>query len=68
MDISLYYEEKGTGAPLILLHGNGENGEYFRHQTEYFQKVTGLLPWTPEDTENHPEEMRPLPWSSSQRI
>lgn len=38
MDISLYYEEKGTGTPLILLHGNGENGDYFRHQTEYFSK------------------------------
>lgn len=38
MDISLYYEEKGTGTPLILLHGNGENGDYFRHQIEHFSK------------------------------
>lgn len=38
MDIKLYYREKGTGEPLILLHGNGENGEYFVHQMEYFSK------------------------------
>ena len=25
-DVSLYSVEKGSGAPLILLHGNGENG------------------------------------------
>lgn len=36
MDISLYYEEKGAGFPLILLHGNGESHEYFEHQTAYF--------------------------------
>lgn len=36
MDISLYYKEKGKGTPFILLHGNGENGDYFRHQIEYF--------------------------------
>ena len=36
MDITLYYEEKGSGEPLILLHGNGENGTYFEHQMAYF--------------------------------
>ena len=38
MDIKLYYEEKGQGDPLILLHGNGENGGYFVHQMDYFSK------------------------------
>lgn len=38
MDITLYYKECGSGFPLILLHGNGENGDYFVHQTEYFSK------------------------------
>lgn len=36
MDITLHYEEKGSGEPLILLHGNGENNTYFEHQMEYF--------------------------------
>ncbi|MBR3641593.1 MAG: alpha/beta hydrolase [Oscillibacter sp.] len=36
MDITHYYEEKGAGEPLILLHGNGESGEYFRAQTDAF--------------------------------
>lgn len=38
MDIKLYYTETGTGEPLILLHGNGENSGYFVHQIEYFSK------------------------------
>ena len=29
MDISLYYEKRGAGEPLVLLHGNGEDGSYF---------------------------------------
>ena len=37
MDIELYYQEKGSGEPFILLHGNGENGSYFEHQTEHFR-------------------------------
>lgn len=38
MDIQLFYREKGEGEVLILLHGNGESGEYFEHQIEYFSK------------------------------
>lgn len=38
MDIQLNYVEKGTGEPLILLHGNGEDHTYFKHQMEYFSK------------------------------
>jgi len=38
MDISLHYTEKGSGTPLILLHGNGEDSSYFVHQIEYFSK------------------------------
>ena len=36
MDIKLHYIEQGTGFPLILLHGNGENHKYFEHQISYF--------------------------------
>lgn len=36
MDINLYYQEKGEGEPLLLLHGNGEDGTYFVNQTAYF--------------------------------
>ncbi|MCF0122841.1 MAG: alpha/beta hydrolase [Ruminiclostridium sp.] len=36
MDIDLYYIVKGSGKPLILLHGNGEEHTYFAHQIEYF--------------------------------
>lgn len=38
MDIKLNYCEQGSGYPLILLHGNGEDSTRFRHQLEYFSK------------------------------
>lgn len=37
-DIQLHYKEQGEGKPLILLHGNGENCDYFEHQIQYFSK------------------------------
>lgn len=36
MDISLHYIRKGSGTPLLLLHGNGESGDYFVHQMDEF--------------------------------
>lgn len=36
MEITLHYQEKGNNEPLILLHGNGEDGTYFKHQMDYF--------------------------------
>ena len=38
MDIELYYQEKGNKdkTHLILLHGNGEDGSYFKNQIDYF--------------------------------
>ena len=32
MDIALNYVEAGEGFPLVLLHGNGEDHTYFKHQ------------------------------------
>ncbi len=36
MDIALYYQEKGNKEPFILLHGNGQDGPYFKNQIDYF--------------------------------
>ena len=36
MDITLHYQEKGNKEPFILLHGNGEDGSYFKNQIDYF--------------------------------
>ena len=36
-NIKLHYTEHGSGEPLILLHGNGEDSSYFEHQTAFFQ-------------------------------
>jgi len=43
MDVELYYYEKGSGSPLILLHGNGESHEYFIHQIEYFSRFYRVI-------------------------
>lgn len=36
MDIELFYTITGNGKPLVLLHGNGENSQYFQKQVEFF--------------------------------
>lgn len=36
--MKLYYRESGKGQPMILLHGNGEDGAYFEEQIHYFSK------------------------------
>ena len=38
LDIQLSYIEQGSGQPLILLHGNGEDNSYFLHQINCFSK------------------------------
>ena len=38
MDIELFYTKAGSGPPLLLLHGNGEDGTYFVHQVEEFSR------------------------------
>ena len=38
MDIKQYFIERGTGEPLILLHGNGESSDYFKGQIDVFAK------------------------------
>lgn len=37
-DIQLHYIEQGQGQPLVLLHGNGEDCNYFEHQISYFSR------------------------------
>ena len=55
MDISLYYQEKGQGTPFVLLHGNGENGEYFQNQIEYFSNHYRMIA---VDTRGHGKSPR----------
>lgn len=37
-DIALHFTRQGSGPPLLLLHGNGEDGGYFAHQMEAFSR------------------------------
>lgn len=37
-DVDIYYEIKGDGPPLVLLHGNGEDSSSMSRQAEYFMK------------------------------
>lgn len=38
MDIQLHYTKTGSGFPLLLLHGNGEDSTYFEHQIPAFSR------------------------------
>ena len=55
MDIQHHYIEQGTGFPLILLHGNGEDGSYFEHQMEPFAEHFRVIA---VDTRGHGETPR----------
>lgn len=55
MPFGLYYTEKGFGTPLVLLHGNGENGEYFKNQIDYFAKKYRVIA---VDTRGHGKSPR----------
>lgn len=37
-DANIFYEIYGRGEPLVMLHGNGEDHRYFRHQVRYFSR------------------------------
>lgn len=55
MPIKLYYTEKGYGTPLVLLHGNGENGGFFKNQLDFFaEKYRVIIP----DTRGHGKSPR----------
>lgn len=55
MPIKLHYTEKGYGTPLILLHGNGENGGFFKNQIDFFaEKYRVIVP----DTRGHGKSPR----------
>lgn len=55
MDIELYNQEKGSGEPLILLHGNGEDRTYFENQMEFFQSGYRVIAL---DTRGHGQSPR----------
>ena len=54
-DILLHYIEKGSGKPLILLHGNGEDSRYFKHQIRFFSRSRRVLA---VDTRGHGKTKR----------
>lgn len=53
--VKLYYEEKGMGQPMVLLHGNGEDSSYFKNQIEYFSKKYRVIA---VDTRGHGKSER----------
>lgn len=55
MNIELYYQEEGSGEPFIFLHGNGENGSYFKNQIDYFQSKYRVIAL---DTRGHGKSPR----------
>lgn len=64
MNITLFYQEKGKKEPFILLHGNGEDNSYFKHQIDYFSNRYRVIALTHEVTVNHQEVRNLLRLSS----
>ena len=54
-DIKLHYIEQGAGQPLILLHGNGEDSSYFKHQIRAFSEKYRVIAI---DTRGHGQSPR----------
>lgn len=55
MEIKHHFIGRGEGFPLILLHGNGEDGGYFVHQMEPFAKYFRVIAL---DTRGHGQTPR----------
>lgn len=55
MEIKLHFVEQGEGYPLILLHGNGEDHNYFEYQMEPFAEHYRVLA---VDTRGHGQSPR----------
>lgn len=54
-DVVLAYHVFGNGAPLLLLHGNGEDHTYFQHQIPAFSKKYKVIAM---DTRGHGSSTR----------
>ena len=55
MDIQLHYMIAGQGFPLVLLHGNGEDHTYFKHQMAPFSERYQVIAL---DTRGHGQSPR----------
>jgi pimeloyl-ACP methyl ester carboxylesterase len=55
MDVTHHFVEKGSGEPLILLHGNGENCGYFKKQLDVFAELYRVIAL---DTRGHGQTPR----------
>ena len=66
MDIKLYYEDKGKGIPIVMLHGNNGSSIYFKHQIDYFSKKYRVIT---VDTRGHGKSKRgTLPFTMDQFV
>ena len=60
----MYFEEKGEGFPLVLLHGNGEDHHYFDRQIDTTECLLRIRP----GTACRPKEKEISPWNAFQEI
>ena len=60
MDITHSIIEQGSGFPLILLHGNGENSSYFSHQIDEFARKYHVYALDTRGHGNTPQGSKPF--------
>lgn len=53
--MKLYYTDQGEGQAMVLLHGNGEDGTYFKNQMGYFSSEYRMIA---VDTRGHGKSPR----------
>jgi 3-oxoadipate enol-lactonase len=63
--IRLYYEEKGDGPPLMLLHGLGASHHMFRREIEYFKDRYRVIAF---DCRGHGQSDKPAKFTLNDHI
>lgn len=64
----LFYAEAGSGFPLLLLHGNGEDHTYFRRSSASSRSIITFSRRIRADTEPPRAEAAPSRWNALRTI
>ena len=61
--MNLYTKESGSGQPMVLLHGNGEDSSYFVNQISFFESKYLVIAVDTVDMADLRVVVGHLPWN-----